>query len=519
MKIINKFLIAIAGLTAFSCSNFLDVKPGHMLPLEGAIETIEDCDDYRIGLYASFKNPGGLAGLSVLASDVQCDYVLPVLSNGQSLAGETKWTFTSQDFSGASSWSAFYQTIMRANYLLEQLPKIVDKTNKALAVENIVPADKTKLLANLKKLEVMKSECHMARAYCHMELVKLFSNAYDPATAATELGLPYKTTFAVGAPPTRVKLAPYYDSVFKDLMLADSITNTKVDDIYFTKAALYMLKARAYLYTQQWDLATQSATKIIENTGYQLLSAVGEADALTTPFAKMWDTDKGNEIIWKIGFTSADEVVSSYASMFYALKDGNKMRPEFVMANGFIDDEHSAADARLEIFYRKATQTDYPHGLIATILAKFPGNAELNKSSASRYGNMPKVMRLAEVYLIRAEAYAMLGQAGPANEDLKALRRKRINNFDESVNYTGDELIAQIRLERKLELVMEGHRLYDLKRYKQGFERKRQDYVQTLPATLNIAADNPRFTWPIPSAEFDVPGASETMDKNPSNAF
>lgn len=518
MKIINKFLIVILALTAFSCRDFLDVKPTHLLPLDGAVQSMEDCENYRIGIYSSFKNAGGLAGISVLASDVQCDYVLPVLSNDQSMSGETNWTFTSENFSGESSWSAFYQTIMRTNYLLEQIPFMVAKTEQSLA-KATVTADKDKFKKDLARLGVIKSECHMARAYCHVELVKLFSNAYDPATAAEELGLPYRTTFAVGEAPRRLKLNAYYDSVLVDLKLSDSIVNTKVDDIYFSKAALSTLKARVYLYTNQWDLAVEAASDVINNSGSKLLSAVGAIAPSSTPFAKMWTSDTGEEIIWKIGYSSADETVSSYAGMFCALKDGNKMRPEYVMANDFIEKEHSAADARLEIYYELDTPTDYPHGLRATTLRKFPGNVSLNKSSASRYGNMPKVMRLSEVYLIRAEAYAMLGQVGPANEDLKALRKKRINSYDESLTYAGEELINEIRRERKVELVMEGHRLYDLKRYKQGFTRKRQDYVQNISSALSVPAGDPRFTWPIPAREFSVPGAENTMEKNASNSF
>lgn len=517
MKIINKFLIAIVAFTAFSCRDFLDVKPSHLLPLEGAIESIKDCEDYRIGLYSSFKNAGGVAGISVLASEVQSDYVLPVIGNDQSMAGEATWTFTSQNFSGGSSWSAFYQTIMRANYLLGQLPNIVAKTQAALDAGTATASETEQLNKDLARLAVIKSECHLARAYCHVELVKLFSNAYNPATASEELGLPYRTTFEMGAAPKRIKLDAYYDSVLVDLKLAENISDITVDNMYFTKGALNTLKARVYLYTNQWENAITAATEVI-NGGYQLLSAVGAADALTTPFAKMWREDTGSEIIWKVGYNSADETVSSYAGMFCALKDGNKMRPEYVMANGFID-EYPAGDARLNIFYEIETRTDYPHGLVATTLIKFPGNTALNKSSASRYGNMPKVMRLAEVYLIRAEAYAMSGQEGLANADLKDLRLKRVNNYDETLVFAGTELVNEIRKERKLELVMEGHRMYDLKRYGQGFERKRQDGVQTVPSMLDIKADNPRFTWPIPAAEFEVPGGSETMEKNASNAF
>lgn len=73
------------------------------------------------------------------------------------------------------------------------------------------------------------------------------------------------------------------------------------------------------------------------------------------------------------------------------------------------------------------------------------------------------MLRVAEGYLNMAEACAMLGDAG-ANTYLNALRRMRIGGYADQ-NYTGDELIGQVREERRKELCFEGHRWFDLRRY------------------------------------------------------
>ena len=54
---------------------------------------------------------------------------------------------------------------------------------------------------------------------------------------------------------------------------------------------------------------------------------------------------------------------------------------------------------------------------------------------------------------------------------------------------------------------MEGFRLHDLKRWKMGFERKKQSYAMEEGSTLKSEGDAPRMVWPIPQHELDAPGS------------
>ena len=73
------------------------------------------------------------------------------------------------------------------------------------------------------------------------------------------------------------------------------------------------------------------------------------------------------------------------------------------------------------------------------------------------------MLRNAEAYLNIAEACAMLGDAS-ANTYLNALRSMRIQGYS-AQSYSGEELVSQIRNERRKELCFEGHRWFDLRRY------------------------------------------------------
>ena len=74
---------------------------------------------------------------------------------------------------------------------------------------------------------------------------------------------------------------------------------------------------------------------------------------------------------------------------------------------------------------------------------------------------------------------------------------------------TGDDLIAQVRLERRKELAFEGHRLWDLMRWEESLVR---DECTAIASACTVAYPNDRFILPIPADEQD---ANPNMAPNP----
>ena len=125
---------------------------------------------------------------------------------------------------------------------------------------------------------------------------------------------------------------------------------------------------------------------------------------------------------------------------------------------------------------------------------------------------MPKPLRLAEQYLIRAEAYCRKGSYSLANSDLAALAKSR-GTTSSAVN--ADNWLDRLSDERVKELYMEGFRLHDLKRWNRGFERKPQTHTQPEGSSLKKNAGDPLFVWPIPKNELEAPGSE--IQPNESN--
>ncbi|MGL5683649.1 MAG: RagB/SusD family nutrient uptake outer membrane protein [Marinifilaceae bacterium] len=504
MRKINNIFLLLLALSFGACSDFLEEKPEGVLPMEDAIESVDDCEKFLTGVYSSFKQSNSIAGAGILAPELQTDMMLLVLGNQQNFVYEHNWTFTSQMGQGISIWQAYYSTIFRANFLIQEIPMLVEKLEKRLESSLILDADKAEIASQLKRLEQINAECHMARAFCRVELVKLFADAYNPDTADKQLGLAIWNNTNVGT-PKRVTMKEYYNSVLSDLEVASKITTIIADQTRFTAGAVLALKVRVAAYMQDWKAVKNYSSAIINTGVYSLLEG--------TAYQDMWINDKGNEIIWKLGYTSADETLVALGGVFCALKS-KQLLPDYIPAKDFYD-LYQGADIRISTFFLADQQTDYSHGLVATIFTKYPGNSSLNQNASNpRYVNMPKIFRLSEIYLWKAEAHYHLGEEGEALSTLHAFQNKR--NVTVS-SISGESLYAEIKKERIKELCMEGHRLYDLKRYKQGF--KRSPMSQTVPSssTLAVDADNVRFTWPIPKQELDV--ANSQMVGNASNAI
>ena len=122
----------------------------------------------------------------------------------------------------------------------------------------------------------------------------------------------------------------------------------------------------------------------------------------------------------------------------------------------------------------------------------------------------PKPLRLAEQYLIRAEAYCQKGRYADASSDLAALNQAR---GGKAATLNASNWLDVISDERVKELYMEGFRLHDLKRWNRGFERVHQAYTQPEGSTKKIEAGDYRFVWPIPQNDIEAPGSEIIQNK------
>ena len=281
---------------------------------------------------------------------------------------------------------------------------------------------------------------------------------------------------------------------------SSSSLRSPVPKVYLTADAVKAMQARVALTKGDYAKAASLAAALADSGRYALLSTQEDFNAL-------WTNDSGKECItqfWSSILSNAN--TNDYG---YIQFTGGLYAPNYIPEKWIVD-SYDKNDLRFTTWFRR-TQVNLGNFSGTVYLCfKFPGNPELMSSTgASTYTHKIKPFRIAEQYLIAAEGFAQAGQAEQACTYLNRLRASRIPGYADR-HYTGDELMAQIKLERARELYGEGFRFKDLKRWDKGFERSEAqdknlviDAGSTYTELMKRDASDPFFVWPIPQAEID----------------
>lgn len=493
-------MLLLMLVTASSCKDFLTQMPDDAIPENAAMTNLEEATQVIYGVYSAFRNPALYSGGLTTVADLQADYVYAVEGYGNVYGDLFDWSFKADQSNITGTYSALYNVIHRTDYFFHYAPQV-----------------QATLKTEAEKLAFDKclGDAYMARALCYSDLIRFFCQAYDPATAGEQLGVAFSLGYTYkDQQPERQTLLESYNRVLSDL---DSATlyipaaRKGASHPFFTLGAVNALKARVKLYMQDWQGAVDAATLVIDNTDYALMGANSVTYvAGMNDYQYMWTYDDGDEIIWKVQMKPTELGGSMGRAFIGQLAPGNYL-PDYVPAQWVID-LYGGNDSRARSIFRQI-QTGHTTGLNWPLLFKFPGNPDLDNGGTPQFMNMPKVFRLSETYLIRAEAYYRLNKTALACDDLTTLMKKRIADFG-SVSSSGDALLKVIKEERVRELYMEGFRLADLKRWGDGFTRHPQLGSLRGPDGLVIDKTNVKFTWPIPRHELD---ANINIQPNPSN--
>lgn len=490
-------------LTASSC---LNKYPNDAIPADKAITSLEEMDQAAIGIYDAFKSPALYSGYLTLLPDIQCDMAYAINGYTNTYGNIWRWDILATNSEITSVYAALYQVIARANFLLEYAPR----------VEPTLTSD-----TELDNFKALCGEAYFARALAYSELIRLYCKPYESADeAANELGVVLVTKYNTDEPMTRSTLAESYALVIADLERAaeyldideEGFSGSLFSSTYFNEYTAYALRARVALYMKDYDAAIEYSTKVIDSGYYQLSSASAEYTSGMSYFTYMWQYDEATEIIWKVGFT-----VNSYGGALgqvFFNYDYSTMKPDYVPAEWVLA-LYDTNDLRYGNYFYSYT-TGHSHGLTWPLLVKYFGNMNFFNTQIL-HTSMPKPLRLAEQYLIRAEAYASAAKSdyALAANDIATLREARYTNYGGGVSLSADNAMQVIEEERVKELYMEGFRLMDLKRWHKGFERTPQSESLENGSSLHVDADDVRFVWPIPQHELESPGAM--IQPNDSN--
>ena len=516
MKGFIKYGVA-AMVLLFGAVSCLDKVPSSSIPEGDAMQSYNDAEQHVNGIYATLLSSALHSGLLTLLPDIQADMVYAVEGNSNTYGNFWRWQIRSTDSEIEAVYGSLYAVIGNCNFYLDRIGDVMAR---------ITDDDQ------LDMLELFTGEVYTIRALCYAELLKCYCKAYDPATAQSTPGVVLRTKYFEAEPIVRASLYDSYQFVLDDLKraearLSDDDGDNPASSAFMTLSAAQALHARVALYMQDWDEAIKYASKPIARTHCFELASVRDT---STPdgaswFDYMWAYDASYEIIWRLGFT-ATSYGGALGSVFLNFtRDYAYFYPDYVPGSAVLDSFESG-DERDDSYFAGSSAgivIGYDNGMNWPLLVKYYGNRELISGYYIYHVSMPKPLRLAEQYLIRAEAYCRKKEWSKASADLTALRQARFSTGG-AITVNENNWLRTIADERLKELYMEGFRLHDLKRWGAEYaainggysiERKPQSYSMPEGSSLKVTADDPLFVWPIPQHELEAPGAD--LEPNDSN--
>ncbi|MBO5024940.1 MAG: RagB/SusD family nutrient uptake outer membrane protein [Bacteroidaceae bacterium] len=490
----KKIYLALASIALTLASCDMDKMPEGTIPDKEALNTVADCESFRNGMYSYMRSL--TTGNYVILSDIQMDDFHAVLGNGNRLMEFYNGTILSNTSEIDSYYSGFYTIIAESNYFIEGV-------NKHLANQSLVEKDRN-------SLNRYAGEIYFIRAFCYTNLADKFCMSYKNATDvdAPALGLSLQTVYAPTGDnttyPGRSSLRATYQLINDDLAKADSLislyeknTNDEPTSMskYITSDVVKAMQARVYLTMGKDKEAGEIAKDLIATNRYPLTTR--------SQFNNLWLNDEGTEVLWQVEMDFAHQG-SPTGERFMS----NTSYPDYIPTNEtvYLFDEN---DTRWDTFFKDREIENTGGKATPFWFCKYPGNPTLYSGTNSNFSNISKPFRSAELYLIAAEAYYNLNEEGLANTYLSALQSTRgLGNH----SYTGLELRDEIRNERHRELIGEGFRMGDLKRWNLGFKRGNpqeggaENVIdrQSGGYELEYEKDDYRFLWPIPSHELDA---------------
>jgi starch-binding outer membrane protein, SusD/RagB family len=406
-------LLILAPLLFFtSCKKYLEEIPDDALASQNAIVDVSTARAAIIGAYDGVQ--GYYAGNYPTLGTMPADNVVFNGTLSQYLQLDQN-AIPADNVTTVATYRGIYKTINTVNSVIAYVPGLSDPL--------LSEAEKNKILG----------EAYFIRALGYFDLGR--------GWGGVQLQLQPTTDLSSAKGIKRSTLSQIYDQVLADLIQAetllpdDATTRNRAQ-----KSTARALRARLHLYRGEWASAENYATQVISNTKYQLTSAY--AGFFTAPFLS-------TESIFELTFSPNDK--NSFWNLWYPSSAGG----QFTL-------KPSAT------FVSKVTDPSIGGGRKALIAGTSPDSYGVLYNTTSSSTDPSYVIRLAEMYLIRAEARAQLNDYTGALEDLNVIRsRAGVPDFS---SLSKVDILKAIEDENSIEFAFEAHRWFDLVRTRRAGE-------------------------------------------------
>ncbi|RTY68929.1 RagB/SusD family nutrient uptake outer membrane protein [Flavobacterium sp. LB2P53] len=508
MKMKKIFILSILAGTLFvSCNNdLLDPFTPGSLTEEVAFTSSTDLQRLMNSTYGLLTNREDIIFSSVFTDEVGIGFA----NGGQGINDDYVFFLNVSSASPSNIWTASYFTLSRANRVIVFADQLLATTTDA--------AEK----ANLNRL---KAEALTVRALSHMKLLSYFSPDLKSNDALAAVLI---TRVVTSAEPgmQRSTNGVFYASIHSDLDAALVLFNAATSSpysgatakLYAGKNLVKALKSRAFVLKGDYTNAEIWANDVISTSGLVLADVSNYNSVFHT------DSEPANvEVIFRLKRTLQQSSQAANLGNGYASVNPTKDGSPFYEIGRSLYNALSTTDIRRSTIVHPtsvpdanyATSTDYRNTDVL-VLAKHPGTSTVGNLNSDF-----KIVRLSEMYFIKAEARVAAGDLAGAASAIKSILDKRYSTAQTLPVYANATAAWKAILDqRRLEFAFEGYRFIDLKRIGvlagAGVNRDPADYSSSsanYPAgnPSNLPLTSPKFALPIPQVELN---ANPTIQQN-----
>ena len=410
------YTLLLLALLCVGCDSFTDVElPNSQLAGGSVFENATTANAAMAHVYASIRDTGLLTGNSSGLSNQLGHYSDELTFYGASShfsSGFYTNSLAAANLNVRSLWNETYNQIYACNAIIEGVS----------SAAGIPAQDRDRLTG----------EALFIRALLHFYLTGLYGD------------IPYiKTTdYKSNSTTERMNAGLLYENLLDDLLRAQTLlpeNYSATGRVIPNRKVANALLARVYLYNGQWAQAKNSASLLINDT-----ATYPWEDDLEKIFLK----DAGTTL-WQLMPAMSGQNTLEAANFIFM-----EGPPPLVALRPQLMEAFETGDKRRQSWTRAVSDgtTTWYHAFKYRENSITPTSVEY-----------PIIFRLAEQYLIRAEASAHMGELEAAAEDLNVIRHNA--GLENTTAQTTHDMIEAILAERRVELFTEhGHRFFDLKR-------------------------------------------------------
>jgi len=450
-----------------------------------------------------------------------CDFGYPSVMLGFDCRGTDAVCFTS-GFNWFSS-----ETLLNDNTVIDRFPRMVwsncyDQIRACNALLASVKSDDTNPITRYNR-----AQAQAVRAFDHFTLAQSFQFTYKGHEQAN--CVPVITEDNQAESEKKGLRLSTVEEVYKRINddLDSAVVNLEAsgtersDRRYVSPAVVYGLQARVALVQQRWTDAVAAADKAIAAAAAEGIAPASRAAVSKPTFTSMSESNW----MWGIKIEETDPVVSSgivnWPAHMCTFAYGYVAVGATKSINSKLYATIPATDVRKGWFLNEKSQSPnlsaaqqkyvLENGVVPFTNVKFDSyKSELGQSTNAQD---ILLMRVEEMYLIKAEALAMSGQPAAGAQVLTDFVKTYRDPAFTLTAGTAEAVQDAVWMQRRVELWGEGFSYFDLLRLNKGIDRRDVGFEQS--ANYNVPANSPVMIIPIPQKEREANKAVKTKDYNP----